>query len=473
MRVSSTASEILRGGETTHVEFKSSVSKPDVIGREVCAFLNAGGGTVVIGVDDRGKPVGVKSPQSLGEKIQEDLLANLAPRVFWSVTPEEIEGKQLLLVDVPEGVSKPYAYRGKMYVRKGATTRSVSRADIRTLIDSRSSEGTRWERMATPGVEPAHLDEDEILRTAGDAVRRRYFKFRDSADVEAILHDLGLVGSGLVLNSGAVLFCPQVGRVYPQTRVRFVVFDDESRRTLRDNRFLEGHAFHLLEEVEQLLRLHLPIRAELPDQGYQRTDTPAVPFSAVREAALNAIIHRDYMAFDGSITISVYRDRIEFWNSGELPKGMTVEDLKGSHVSRPQNPDIAHVFFLRGHIERVGLGTGQIVSECLGAGMPEPEWKLEAGGVKLTLGFSRGISKAMAGGKEQVLELNPRQIALLERLKPGEEISPSDYVASLEERVSVRTARKDLYSLTEAGYLSRRGKSYNTTYLRTGKESKT
>lgn len=248
-----------------------------------------------------------------------------------------------------------------------------------------------------------------------------------------------------------------------------MVFDDESRRILRDNRFLEGHAFHLLDEVEQLLRLHLPIRAELPDQGFQRTDTPAVPFSAVREAALNAIIHRDYMAFDGSITISVYRDRIEFWNSGELPKGMTVEDLKGTHVSRPQNPDIAHVFFLRGHIERVGLGTRQIVSECMEAGMPEPEWKLEAGGVKLTLGFSKAIRNAMPGGEEQVVELNPRQIALLGRLKPGEEIRRGDYTGSLAGQVSERTAGRDLRGLTEAGYLVRRGESYNIVYQRTDK----
>jgi ATP-dependent DNA helicase RecG len=71
---------------------------------------------------------------------------------------------------------------------------------------------------------------------------------------------------------------------------------------------------------------------------------------------------------------------------GSLPEGTTIEDLAAGSVSRPPNPDIAHVFFLRGFVERVGIGTQRIVEECRAAGLPDPKWSLRAGGISLVLG---------------------------------------------------------------------------------------
>jgi ATP-dependent DNA helicase RecG len=131
-----------------------------------------------------------------------------------------------------------------------------------------------------------------------------------------------------------------------------------------------------------------------------RRDTPTYPWGALREGVMNALTHRDYAAFDGQLSIQIKSAQIEIWNPGRLPEGMTVQDLPRGHVSRPPNPNIAHVFFLRGLIERVGIGTQRIVQECQAAGLPDPVWELRAGGVSLTLRLPASI-------------LSERQVAFL------------------------------------------------------------
>src|SRR5204862_3694916 len=123
---------------------------------------------------------------------------------------------------------------------------------------------------------------------------------------------------------------------------------------------------------------------------------------------------RDYAAFDGGVSISIYSDRIEIWNAGLLPEGMSMDDLKHGNVSRPQNPDIAHVFFLRGFIERVGIGGRRIVTEWLEAHLLEPTWELRAGGVLLTLRLSHGETQASRA------ELSLRQLGFLDQTTDGE-----------------------------------------------------
>jgi ATP-dependent DNA helicase RecG len=92
---------------------------------------------------------------------------------------------------------------------------------------------------------------------------------------------------------------------------------------------------------------------------------------------VNALVHRDYSAFDGGMSVAVYDGRMEFWNSGQLPDEMTVEDLRVTHPSRPINPDIAQVCFLYGLMERWGIGTQKIIRSCVENGLPEPDWKVD------------------------------------------------------------------------------------------------
>ena len=181
---------------------------------------------------------------------------------------------------------------------------------------------------------------------------------------------------------------------------------------------------------------------------------------ALREGILNAIVHRDYAAFDGGLSVGLYDDRIEIWNAGKLPDGMTVADLKQPHPSLPPNPDIANAFYLRGYIERWGMGTRQIVARCIEAGLPEPEWHEAAGG---------GVTLTIRLHQAKTLVLNSRQKQLLKSMRAGATITPKEYISSAG-NIAERTARTDLITLAEAGYLTRQGQGRAIIYVRTDKK---
>ena len=115
-------------------------------------------------------------------------------------------------------------------------------------------------------------------------------------------------------------------------------------------------------------------------------DTPCFPESAVREALMNALVHRDYTSPAGGVAIHIYPNRLEIWNSGALPEGVTDESLRQGQISVLRNPDIAHVLYLRGYMEKAGRGSVLILQECERCGLPEPQWESDPNvGVTLTL----------------------------------------------------------------------------------------
>ena len=183
-----------------------------------------------------------------------------------------------------------------------------------------------------------------------------------------------------------------------------------------DEQLYEGPAFQLLEDAMAFLKRHVAIGAEFREGQLHRESKPKYPFNALREGLVNALVHRDYAAFSGSVSVSVYPDRVEIWNTGKLPRGISPRDLLlASHPSILVNPDIGHVFYLHELMERVGRGTFKIAQECRDFGMRVPEWKNVGSGVRLTM-------FAAQPGMPTSIDLNDRQKELLKTLKPGEPI---------------------------------------------------
>jgi ATP-dependent DNA helicase RecG len=122
------------------------------------------------------------------------------------------------------------------------------------------------------------------------------------------------------------------------------------------------------------------LKAAITYEGLQRVETYPVPEPALREAVLNALIHKDYSS-GTPVQISVYADKLLIWNPGQLPASWTVEKLKGKHASQPFNPDLANVFFRAGEIEAWGRGIERIYTACREAGFPAPVIEYEATGL--------------------------------------------------------------------------------------------
>ena len=288
--------------------------------------------------------------------------------------------------------------------------------------------------------------------------------FQNPKDTVSVLSDLGLMRYGQLTNGADVLFGKRVAIRHPQTRLRAVRYETDKGGSYLDDQLFEGPAFSLLESAMAFVRRSTFIVADFPSESLARGVRPQYPFKAIREGLVNALVHRDYASYSGSVSLYVYPDRIEIWNSGSLPEGIRARDLhRESHRSVLVNPDISHIFYLHELMERVGRGTYMIVKECKRLGAKSPSWSQEGGGVQLTI-------YASAGTDISAKTLNERQIAALSELEEDKSIRSSEYAKRFGRGVTERQVRRDLSELDELGFLKREGSGSSTVYVRTAKQ---
>ena len=290
-----------------------------------------------------------------------------------------------------------------------------------------------------------------------DIRERQRLSLPTGADAEELLGRLGLQQSGQFTNAALVLFAKQPGRWLPHARVRVTRYAGKKGDAMLADEWFEGPAIRVLHAAFEWVNKNTGTASHFPSGELQRTDQPHYPAAALREGLVNALVHRDYENPSGGMTVGLYPDRLVIWNVGRLPDGWTAMSLKRGHSSMPRNPDMTHVFYLRGYMENLGIGTQRILAECKRAGVPEPEWKSDEQGVTLTLHAS---TAALVEDR-----LTPRQRDFLSKVPPGESVPSSAYEKAC--AVSERQARRDLAALAQAGWLARAGRGRATVYLRT------
>ena len=449
--------QLLKEAESSKLEFKSRATIPAIL-QTVCAFLNGEGGRIIIGVDDAGRVVKLPDAEGVRSKLLRQVQTQVAPPPNVTVTIVTIANQQVLLVEVVPGRDRPYICNNAIYVRKDGSDSKASATEIVQLING-LDKIPRWEASPRTDLTMLDLDQEALVATREAANRLRYASLPD--DTSHLLERLHLVRNGLLTNATAVLFASAVARLFPQTQLRAVHYaHDENRDELVDNQLFSGHAFDLLEQALYFLERNLAIAASIPTtKTIIRPDHPTYPVAAVREGLLNALIHRDYEQFEGGIMLAIYPQRLEIWNAGWLPVGVTVKSLREGGISHPRNPDIARVFMLRGLVERMGSGGPRIVAICQQAGLPAPQWKEQAGGLLFTL-----HSKLVPG--RSINSLNERITQFLATTTPGHQFTVADYQRQTGEEVSDRRSRTDLTQMIEAGVVTRYGKGKATYYVR-------
>jgi ATP-dependent DNA helicase RecG len=450
---------LLQSPESERLEFKAADAELERIAASVCAFLNTEGGTMIFGVRPDGQIEPISKAETKARQIEQFLHAALSPPALWSVSVDATSRGDVVTIEVPSGKDRPYVCNGSIFVRRGAQTLPADAETIRRLVHQHYTEPTRWERLPAAGLEMTELQEAEVLRTASEAQRKRNYAFRHPDDPAAVLSDLGLMQTGQLTNGADVLFAANPSRRLPQTRIRATAYITDKGGDFADNRLFEGNAFFLLDQAFGFVEQHVRIAAEFRTGKVERVDRPEYPFAALREGLVNAIVHRDYSAFSGGMSVDIYPNRIEFWNTGRLPAGMKISDLKKDHRSIAINPDMAHAFYLRGVIERIGRGTLKIVDECKAVGLRAPSWRLSRTGITLVF-----------FGRQHKPPLNSRQRALLERLRPGDAVRPSDYYGEMQSVVSQRQAQRDLSGLESGGWLRQQGDGPATFYVRSDRD---
>ena len=438
-------------GESETLEFKSTTGERRMAMRALCAMLNSRGGRVLFGITPDRKIVGQQVSDHTIEEVAQEI-KELDPPAFPSIDRVPVgDGKEVLVVTVMQGHTRPYSYKGTAYRRVGNTSPAMSRDEYNRMLLERLHGEQRWENGPAAGWTVADLDASELIRTVEEAIRRGRAEDPGTRDPAELLRGLGLVRNGHVLRAAAVLFgrAERVEADYPQCLLRVAKFRGTDRTEFLDNRQFHGHAFDLLLRAERFLRESLPVAGRIAPGLFERVDDPLYPPVALREALANAFCHRDYAIGGGSVAIAIYDDRLEITSSGTLHFGLTAEALFAPHESLPWNPLIARVFFRRGVIESWGRGTIKMAELAKLAGLPPPEIEDAGGCVTVRFRPSRYLPPQRVGR-----DVTKQQQAILALLgEAGSGLALREIHSRIGSSVSERQIREDLTTLRTLGLI--------------------
>lgn len=445
--------ELVSAGESETVEFKKSTAQLRRAAETLCGMLNGNGGRVLIGITPEGRILG----QAVSDKtIREvaELLHKFEPQA--SVVQDLVnvsDNKAVMVLEaVPNPESRPYAFDGRPYQRIGSTTSTMPQATYQRLLYEREHSRIRWENQPAEAYDIAALDTEEILRTMRLGIAAGRLPESTGNAIPDILERLGLLRDGRPNQASVVLFGSRFMPDYPQCQLRLARFLGVNKSEFLDQRQIEGHAFHLLEEAMLFLRRHLPVAGRVIPGLFEREDEPLFPLEALREALVNAFCHRDYTVVGGAVNLAIYDDRLEIWSDGTLPFNLKPEDLKRDHASRPRNPIIAQVFYLRGMIERWGRGTQKIVELCVKAGHPEPEFGEQAGSV-----WVRFLPSGYIAPHRVAHDLTDRQREILQTIANHGPLPLRKIMNTMVRPPASATVRDDIYHLKRLGLIDSKG----------------
>ncbi|ADQ40173.1 putative transcriptional regulator [Caldicellulosiruptor acetigenus I77R1B] len=418
--------------ESKQVEFKAQWNDEHL--KTICAFANSEGGIIYIGVDDKGNPIGTTNIDKLLEDIPNKILSKLG--VIADVDVEMLKGQEVIKIKV-EKSEVPISYDGKFYIRTGSTIQQLSGNElVRFML---KKQRISWDSLPSEaGIDEVDIETIERFKRMA---KKRLPEISDEDSIEKILKNLELIKEDKLTNAGLLLFGKKPQKYIHGAGARVGRF--KTPTIILDTVDVSGNLFKQLDGLMEAIKKHLNVRFEI--KGIEREDIWDYPLEAIREAVINALIHRDYLSL-ADIQIKIFDDKIWFYNPGKLPEEITIEMLKQDHASIPRNRHIAYVFFLAGLIEKWGSGTKRMVELCKEAGLPEPEFKEEGGFV---VEFYKDIYTEEYLAK---LGLNERQIRAVMYVKEKGRITNKEYQEICS--VSKATATRDLTELVNMGIFS-------------------
>ncbi|MBI3057044.1 MAG: putative DNA binding domain-containing protein [Betaproteobacteria bacterium] len=360
--------------ENQHIEWKSSWR--DEYLRWICGFANAEGGTLVIGKNDRGKVLGVPNAAKLLEDIPNKVRDILG--IMVDVNLRGHAGSDYLEIAVP-AYPNPISYKGEYCYRSGSTNQTLKGAALDKFLLQRY--GRRWDGVPVPGLRGEDYSPAAFRLFRSKAAKSGRISEAVLQDgTESLLENLQLREGAYLKRAAALLFFDEpekfVGGAY--IKIGFFVTDDD----LRYQDEIQGNLFEQVEKTLEILFTKY-LKAYIRYEGIQRVEEFLFPAQALREALLNAVVHKDYSS-GVPIQISVYEDKIVLWGAGQLPQDWTMERLLGKHPSNPYNPLIANAFFRAGYIELWGRGIEKINRECKEHGIAPPTYDYGMSGLMLT-----------------------------------------------------------------------------------------
>ena len=326
---------------------------PDDLSAAIVAFANTDGGKLVLGISDAGQVVGLADPDAVMRTVDNVARNNCLPPV--PILQEKLaaaDGKEVLAVSVAKGDERPYATnRGVHFVRTASGRRQASRQEILRLF--LAAESFYFDEAVVSRAQVADLDFrafEHYLRTN---------EIEDTGlEVPDLMRNWMLLQDDHPTLAGLLLFGrnPQQFFHYAQIHACRWRGTDVDEGPL-DMKIFDRSLFDQIEGAEKFLYLHLPVRHEI--RGFEPERKPELPESALREAVVNAVAHRDY-TIRAPIRVFVFDDRVEIRSPGPPPNSINLDNVRtGVHV--PRNPVLYSRLAEAGLTTRAGGGVRRLI----------------------------------------------------------------------------------------------------------------
>lgn len=409
---------LIANGESSGVEFKRDDVRPEQLAKELVALANFQGGRVLLGVEDDGTISGI-TRTDLETWVMDTVFGRYVHPLLLPFYEEVAldDGKRVAVVSITQGTAKPYVLRHhgreEIYIRVGSTSRLATREQQARLFalggllhaETLPVSGTRFSDLSLERLR------DYLLNRIGDSDVPA-----DDAAWERRLDGLGFMvpqpDAGSVCTiAGLALFGHRPRRSLPQAGVRWMAFAGTSKEyQALDDALLEGPLVALLEAgthevleaglVERVLERMRPfISAEAPSvqESLRRERTWFYPLEALREALLNALVHRDWTRLP-EVEVVSYADRLEITSPGALQNSMTVEKMLAGQRS-PRNPLLVEVMRDYGYVDARGMGVRRkIVPLVRAATGKDAVFEVTEDYVRVVLPRRQGDAAGVTGG---------------------------------------------------------------------------
>ena len=330
--------------ENNCCELKSILTKD--IKKEIIAFANTNGGKIYIGIDDNGNIIGIDNIddnlQSLTGMINEGIKPSLIEHA--QIKIEKYNNKDVIIVDIQSGPNKPYYLADKglkpsgVYLRHGSSSIQVSDEIIRKMIFEHAS--LRFEEMISKNQDLSFECLEKKFKDSNLIFDKNKYKLLTIVNDENKYTNLGLLLSDQ---------CSYT--------IKCAIFNGTNKIEFRDRKEFTGSILKQVDDIFEYFELFNKISGKII--GLKRVDTRDYPEYSLREALLNAVIHRSYY-FDSSIMVTLYDDKFEIVSMGGLIDGITIKEIfKG--ISSSRNPNLVNIFYRLGYVESFGTGVGRIM----------------------------------------------------------------------------------------------------------------
>jgi len=433
--------KLIRQSESETFEKKSSLSDSKRIVEVICSFANHKGGNILVGVSDKSKVIGFDIGKDTIEKLTNKIVDNTEAKIYPEISTLKINKMNLILISVRTSRQGPHTAFGKAFKRVGKSTKLMSQTEYERLLLEKN-----WHRMKFD----AEICEDASFKDISIKKVNWYLRERQEArnvdkkikiSVKELLTNLKCLKEDKPTNAGILFFGKYPQRFMVNARLRVIKFKgNEVINPTLDSVTCEGTLPEMIDLSEDFVRKNIRLLSTRTEKSFRREDKFEYPIKAIREAIINALIHRNYFQ-NGDVRIFIFDNRIEIISPGLFPKGVTPKRPK----HRPVNDILCQLVYDIGWIEKYGSGIKMMKSLSKEWGNKEPHYDLSP--IDSTIIFQSQIKESSYIKEDILKELNERQRKGIEHLRIRGKITTKEYIKLT--NTPLRTARRDLLDLKD------------------------